>query len=175
MLGTRASARRFVTKLEKQAFTTREFIKLGQVATVGTSAVCCGSTFVEVVARVLSIFHMFREVYDLEFLRAEEVGTVQDMMLFDFVPGMSPSTYRSYVQVRTVTLERPPLLDVMKEPNEEFPSSQCLGVSARYEFVFDECEGETALCLFHSANAFICHRNAFVLSADLLSVCSFDI
>lgn len=86
-------------------------------------------------------------------------------MCFDFLDGISGSTYKWYVHAGKVTRRHARIRDVVKELNKVFPSSQGLRMTAQDDVVFIEYDEETLLPLVHSGNAFI--RNKMLFSTPL--------
>lgn len=112
------------------------------------------------VARVPNYSQTFVEEYHLQFQRGKLAGIVQDLLLSEFLNGMSSSTNKWYMHNGKVLLRQPHGLDILKEFNKGFQSNQCLVVTALDEVMFTECDGKTALFLFRATNASIRHKDA---------------
>lgn len=150
----------FFARLDEKRLTSWEVITLSQVVNVGSAVVGDSFSLVEQVAEVSNYQDMAVEESGLPFMREKEADIGQDMMLSDFLHGMSALTYRQYVCVRNGTLRHLCLLDVVKNLNQGFPSSQCSGVTARDDLGFLGCDQEPALFLVRDANAFTHQKNA---------------
>lgn len=79
--------------------TSREFIRLSQMANVGSALVRRNTSFLEQVVRALNYSYTFVEDYRLPGPRAKTADNVQDMVPLNTLYGMDSSTYRQYMGV----------------------------------------------------------------------------
>lgn len=139
--------------------TSWKVIKLSQVEYVDSAVVCCDTSLAEQMEKMLN-YHKFVEEYGLQFLRANTADIVQHKMSSDLLPWnerldiqVLPVCWRIHAETSLST-------ECQENPQNGFPSSQGLGVTALDDVVLMECKEETAMFFLRAAIAFIIRKNA---------------